>query len=274
VAARLAGLLFAFILPLVVVLIVIASFQSNLIFPVGAVPQVAMPHGARPLETLAADGKSRLRGLHIAPQSAGEHSQLILGFGGNGWNAVHTAQTLHQLYPDDHVVVFFYRGYAPSEGQAASIALLADAPLVYDAAVSETGAQRPILAGFSIGSGVAATLATKRPVAGLILVTPFDRLGLVAGDMFPWLPVSLVFAHEIDAAAALSTIDAPTVMIAAANDEIISAARTDGLRAVATSVVLDQLVGNVGHNDIYGSAEFAIAMRKGRALIAQGGSRR
>jgi pimeloyl-ACP methyl ester carboxylesterase len=233
-----------------------------------------MPHGARPLHVLAADGKSRLRGLHIAPQGADERSQLIVGFGGNGWNAVHTAQTLHRLYPDDHVVVFFYRGYSPSEGQAASSALLADAPIVYDAAVREIGAKRPILAGFSIGSGVAATLATKRPVAGLILVTPFDRLGLVAGEMFPWLPVSLFFAHEVDAAAALATVDAPTVIIAAANDEIISAARTDRLRAVATTLVLDHLVGDVGHNDIYGSAEFAGAMRKGRAMIAQGASKR
>ncbi len=35
----------------------------------------------------------------------------------------------------------------------------------------------PIIAiGFSIGSAVAAYLARHRPVAGLILVTPFDSL--------------------------------------------------------------------------------------------------
>lgn len=240
-----------------------------MIFPVGAVQRVAMPTDAQSLEIIAADGKSKLRGLHYEPRESNDGSRLILGFGGNGWNAIHTAQTLHELYPNDHVASFFYRGYPPSEGQAAADALLADASLVYDAAVKASGSDRVIAAGFSIGSGIAVNLAKERTLDGLILVTPFDRLGKVASEMFPFLPVGLVFAHEIDAEGAMRGLDVPTVIIAAGDDEIISAARTQGLRAVSHHVVLDRTIEGTGHNDIYGSHAFSEAMREGRVLIGQ-----
>ena len=65
-------------------------------------------------------------------------------------------------------------------GSASAEALLADAPLVLDAAVQRVRPQRTIAVGFSIGSAVAASLARRSDVDGLILVTPFDSLKAVA----------------------------------------------------------------------------------------------
>ena len=99
------------------------------------------------------------------PHSAGpsgEGQTLVLGFGGNGWNGQDVAEYLHQLFPDDEVVAFHYRGYAPSTGSPSAEALIADAPLVYDFAVEALKPTRIIAVGFSIGSGIAAELAAKR----------------------------------------------------------------------------------------------------------------
>jgi uncharacterized protein len=40
--------------------------------------------------------------------------------------------------------------------------------------------ERVVAIGFSIGSGAAAYLAQQRPLAGLVLVTPFDSLEALA----------------------------------------------------------------------------------------------
>lgn len=263
-AGRLATATLAILLGAGLVLAMIASLQSSLLFPVGSVASAPMPADARTIETIAADGRSKLHGVSFAPSEASPDSALVLGFGGNGWNAIHAAQQLRLLFPDDHVAVFFYRGYPPSQGEPSSAALIADAPLVYDAAVRESGARRVILAGFSIGSGVAATLAASRPVDGLMLITPFDRLGKVAADHYPFLPVSLLFRHDIDAAEALRAVRAPVAIIAAEEDEIIPARRTAALREAVAELVVDRTIAGAGHNDIYSNPAFAAAMREAR----------
>ena len=112
-----------------------------------------------------------------------------MGFGGNAWNAKVTALTLHNLLPDHDVVAFHYRGYAPSSGRPSARALLSDALVAFDYLQQALAHERIVLVGLSIGSGVAAYLARHRPVAGLILVTPFDSLETSARDLYWWAPV-------------------------------------------------------------------------------------
>ncbi len=175
------------------------EFQSHLIFPTHAVPLAGpLPKGAEILSLDTPDGH-KLAGIHIPADQPGPEKILILGFGGNAWNGQDVAEYLHQLFPDAEVAAFHYRGYSPSTGNAAAEALIADAPLVYDWVVQRIAPTKTIAVGFSIGSGVAAALAAKRPLDGLILVTPFDSLKAVAQSMYPWLPIGPFFGHEIDA---------------------------------------------------------------------------
>src|SRR5690348_14607037 len=183
------------------------EFQSHLIFPTHAVPEAGpCPPGAERLSLKTRDGKE-LAGIHISADEASRDKRLILGFGGNAWNAQDVAEYLHELFPDEDIVVFHYRGYAPSGGSASADALIADAPLVYDLAVDKLRPKRVVAIGFSIGSGIAATLAGSRKLDGLILVTPFDSLRAVAQSMYPWLPIGPFFEHEIDSASALRRTD-------------------------------------------------------------------
>ena len=76
-----------------------------------------------------------LAGIRIPAEQPSRTPTLILGFGGNAWNAQDVAEYLHELFPDEEVVSFHYRGYAPSKGSPSAQALISDAPLVYDAAV-------------------------------------------------------------------------------------------------------------------------------------------
>lgn len=238
------------------------EFQSQLIFPTHAVPPAGpWPPGAEDLSVRTADGKE-LAGIRIPPDEADDQRTLILGFGGNAWNAQDVAEYLHELFPDEDVVAFHYRGYAPSEGSPSAEVLIADAPLIYDAVVERLKPKHVVAVGFSIGSGVAATLGAARKLDGLILVTPFDSLRAVAQSMYPWLPIGPFFEHEIDAASALEKTDVPTAIIAAERDEIVPAARTEALRKRAPHVELDRTISGAGHNDIYARSDFHEAMRE------------
>src|SRR5205823_13555714 len=155
----------------------------HLIFPVHAVPAAGpMPIGAECLSVTTPSGEL-LQGIHIPSDEPDETRTLILGFGGNAWNGQDVGEYLHELYPDRGVVAFHYRGYRPSTGSPSGAGLIADAPLVYDAAVERVQPAKVIGIGFSIGSGVAAQLAASRKLDGLILVTPFDSLKALAQSM-------------------------------------------------------------------------------------------
>jgi len=238
------------------------QFQSHLIFPVHAVPPAGrLPSSAARLSLPTPDGHT-LHGVHIPPDGLNPGRVLVLGFGGNAWNGQDVAEYLHELYPDVDVVTFHFRGYAPSTGSPSADALVADAPLVYDAAVEQVQPKRVIAVGFSIGTGVAAQLSKARKLDGLILVTPFDSLKAVAQAMYPWLPIGPFFEHEIDAAGPLRTSKVPVGIIAAEHDSIVPRERTEALRKVIPDLVYDRTVSGAGHNDIYARSEFHEAMHE------------
>jgi pimeloyl-ACP methyl ester carboxylesterase len=243
------------------------EFQSQLIFPTHAVPPAGpVPPGANLLSLDTPDGH-KLAGIHIPADTPATKKTLVLGFGGNGWNGQDVAEYLHELFPDLDVVAFHYRGYAPSTGSPSAEALIADAPLVHDFAVERVGPDRIIAIGFSIGSGIAAELAAKRRLDGLIMVTPFDSLKAVAQSMYPWLPIGPFFDHEIDAARAIACVKTPVALIAGERDEIVPGARTAALRERIPTLVLDRTIARAGHNDIYARSDFHAAMREALATL-------
>jgi len=238
------------------------EFQSHLIFPVHAVPPAGpLPPGAERLSVETKDGH-KLAGIHISAAMPAKEKLLILGFGGNAWNGQDVAEYLHQIFPEAEVVAFHYRGYAPSTGSPSAGALIADAPLIYDAAVKHVKPSQVITVGMSIGSGVAAQLASQRSLDGLILVTPFDSLKLVAQSMYPWIPIGPFFEHELDAATLLEKAKLPVAIVAAERDEIVPRERTEALRARVGHLVFDRTIGGAGHNDIYARSELHAAMRE------------
>lgn len=241
--------------------VVLVLAQGAMIFPRAAVgPAPALPaHSQRLLLNAGADAV--LHGVRIAGRKRG--LPVLLGFGGNAWNAEAMALYLHQIAPDHDVVAYHYRGYAPSTGTPSAQALLADAAAVFDATPAPNGV---IAVGFSIGSGVAAHLGSVRALRALVLVTPFDNLRAVAQDSLPLFPVRWLFRHQIDTQSALlAGIGAPRLtLIMATQDSVIAPARAQALiRSLAQAGRHDvgQVQIAVGHNDIYNHPQAQAALR-------------
>ena len=240
--------------------------QTSMLFPTGLVADApaVLPTGAERLGIATADG-ARLAGLRLPGPV--ERAPLVLGFGGNAWNADHLAMFLRELSPDAEVVTFHYRGYRPSTGKPSAAALLADAVAIHDAVVPAASTRRVYAVGLSLGAGVAAHLARERPLAGLVLVSPFDSLGAVAQGHYFWLPVKLLFRHDIDAATAMAAHAGPTAVIGAGRDTIIPPRRTEALLPAIRRLVRHQVIAGADHNDLYDRSEFAAAYREAFAAV-------
>lgn len=258
-----------------IVAALIALAQDRLLFPRWAMgPGSPLPPNAERLVVSVASGE-KLVGVHLPPEGErrGE-ADLILGFGGNAWNANDLALLLHAIFPDRDVVAFHYRGYAPSTGAPSARAILEDALVIHDRIVADLAPRKIVAVGLSLGAGPAAHLASRRPIGGLILVTPFDTLTALAREHYPWLPVGLLLRHRMDVVGDLAKVTAPVAVISAAADTVIPPRRTAAVRTAARSQVLDRVIAHAGHNDIYDRIEFAHAMQQALSLIEAGGHSR
>ena len=239
----------------------VALAQTRLLFPadVAAANRPSLPAAAERL-TLATPDGPRLAGVRLGPGDASSGARpLLLGFGGNAWNADAMALYLHGLFPEHDVVAFHYRGYPPSGGEPSAKSLLADSLTIFDH-LQRKAPRKLIAVGFSIGSGVAAHLAHHRPVAGTILVTPFDSLEALAKEHFSWAPVSLLLRHRMPSLDLLRDRPTPTALIVAGRDTIVPARRSEPLRGAIPNLVLDRTIPEAGHNDLYDNPGFVAAM--------------
>jgi uncharacterized protein len=249
------------------VAVALALLQTSLLFPTGLVAraEVYLPPNARLVFVKAADG-TELHGVHVpAPASPG--ARLLLGFGGNAWNAATLAALLSEAVPGHEIVVFHYRGYLPSAGKPSAASLLRDALVIHDSLTEFASAAPVIAVGISIGAGPAMHLARHRRLSGAILVTPFDSLTALARHHYWWAPVRLLLRHEMEIGADAREVDEPVAIIAAERDGVVPAEQTAALRSRIKRLVLYRLIAGADHNSLYDHPGFAIALRKAVELI-------
>lgn len=241
--------------------------QTWLIFPAGlAASAPDLPAEARRVELETGKGEHVVLVRLPAARPTGEQRPLLLGFGGNAWNADAAALMLHRIFPEHEVAALHYRGYGPSSGRPSAAALFDDARRAYDH-IAHAEEADIVAVGLSIGAAVAVDLAAARPLEGIVLVTPFDSLKELAASHYPWLPVRLLLRHRMEPAETLRGLDVPVAMIAAGKDEVVPAARSAPVRDAARDLRSDITIPS-GHNDIYEHPDFAAALRRSIAAVS------
>lgn len=240
--------------------------QDRLIFfPQPLVSTAHLPPHARALAVTAADGTT-LRGW-IVPGTA-TPGPAIVYFGGN---AEEVSWTLaDRRWPREWTLVALnYRGYGDSEGTPAARDLLADALAVFDAVAArdDVDARRIVAFGRSLGTAMAAHVAARRPVAGAVLVSPYDSLAAIGRHHYPWLPVSLLLRQRFDPAADAVRSTAPLLAIVADADSIIPVDRSRALYDAWAGPKHWAAVARVDHNMLGATREFWDAIARFLAAV-------
>jgi pimeloyl-ACP methyl ester carboxylesterase len=155
-----------------------------------------------------------------------------------------------------------YRGYGSSAGAPSEEAFTADAVRWYDYAKGKLGAQRVVLFGRSLGSGVAVHLAAARAVDGVVLVTPYDSLTSVARHHYPYLPVSWMLKHPFDSVGRAPAIAVPLLCLVAERDEVIPVVHSKRLYDAWKGPKRWVELRGAGHNSTDDTPEFWQAIRE------------
>ena len=174
----------------------------------------------------------------------------MLYFGGNAEEVSWMIEAAQANASGVSWLLMDYRGYGQSAGAPSEKALVEDALALYDHAAKLPGTdpKRIFAFGRSLGSGVAVALAAERPLAGVVLATPFDSLAAVAKRYYWYLPVDWMLKHRFDSAARAPQLKTPLLCLIAERDEVIPAVHAERLFEAWGGAKRKVVLAEAGHN--------------------------
>jgi len=156
----------------------------------------------------------------LSPRQPSDGQVLVVY--GNGSSAVgcsHYADDIQKLSAVD-VFILEYPGYEDRSGKPTQENLFHAA----DEAFQLLDTNKPVyLVGESLGSGVAAYLAGTHPgkIAGILLLSPYNRLVDVAQDHMPFLPVWLLLVDRFPSEDYLRHYHGPVGIVVDGRDQVV-----------------------------------------------------
>lgn len=174
----------------------------------------------------------------------------ILYSHGNGADVGDELYTLYEMGKSVNCNVFTYdySGYGRSSGKPSESNLYSDIECALNVLKCEYQVHpgSVILFGRSIGSVPTVDLATKKSVAGVVLVCP---LASALRTLFPQMTKSLFFDvyQNIDK---ISKVNSPVLVIHGTEDEVISISQGMALHSKCSNAVDPLWIEGAGHNDI------------------------
>ncbi len=178
-----------------------------------------------------------------------EGADALVYFGGNAEDVSRNLPVFSIAFPRHALYLLHYRGYGGSAGEPSEDALFKDALALFDLAHARHS--RVIVVGRSLGSGLAVRVASLRPAARLVLVTPYDSIVGIAADLYPVLPVNWLMRDKYESWRYAPGVSAPTLIIAAEHDEVIPRESTQLLYArFSKGVASMTVIAGAGHNSV------------------------
>jgi uncharacterized protein len=156
---------------------------------------------------------------HVPPR---EGMPVVIYFQGNGGGLNLRTERFKKLTSDGTGLVGLnYRGYGGSEGQPSEAGIILDAKAAYDFAAERYGADRIVLWGESLGTGVAVAVAAEKPVARVILESPYTSVVDVAASIYWFVPVRSLVKDSFHSDERIANVNVPVLVAHGARDTIV-----------------------------------------------------
>ena len=179
----------------------------------------------------------------------------IIYFGGNAEEVSLNLPDFSSALPRHALYLMHYRGFGGSAGKPTEAALISDALALFDKVYAEH--ENVILFGRSLGTGIALQVASLRPAAKLILVTPYDSLIDLASSKYPYIPVRWLLKDTYESRRYAPKIHIPVLILAAEEDSVVSREQTMLLHShLKPNLVSFNILPNTSHNSISESPRY------------------
>lgn len=178
---------------------------------------------------------------------------VVLHFHGNSGSIAHRtdkAQTL--MAAGFGVLLLEYRGFAGNPGRPTEDGLYEDARgAMRWLATQGIAADRVVLYGESLGTGVAVQIASETTPAGIILEAPYTSIPDVAALQYPFVPVHWLTLDRYDSLAKIGRVTAPLLLIHGERDGLIPITLAKRLFAAAAEPKQAVFVPQASHDDLF-----------------------
>ena len=181
-----------------------------------------------------------------------EDGPVVLYLHGNAGHIGHRAERVRQVAARGWGGLFIqYRGFGGNPGQISEAGLRIDAEAGL-AALRQRGirAERIVVWGESLGSGLATGLAAHHAVGAVVLETPYTSIAAIAKQRYPFAPVDLLLKDRFDSLGAMAAIRAPILIAVAGRDQVVPPAMGQALHAAATAPAELWLAPQSSHTDL------------------------
>jgi alpha-beta hydrolase superfamily lysophospholipase len=142
-----------------------------------------------------------------------------------------------------------YRGFGKSSGHIESEAQLhADVRAAWAHIAAKYEGRHRVFVGRSLGTGLAATLAAEVQPELTLLISPYQSIASLAGEIYPWVPGALL-RYPLRTDLVLPRIEGPVLLLHSDRDATIPVEHSRRLLAAVPTARLAVIEG-AGHNDL------------------------
>jgi fermentation-respiration switch protein FrsA (DUF1100 family) len=194
----------------------------------------------------SADGV-RVIAWHVPPR---EGMPVVIYFQGNGGGLNLRAERFKKITAAGiGLVALNYRGFGGSAGSPEEAGIILDAKAAYDFAAERYGAGRIVLWGESLGTGVEVALAAEKPVARVLLESPYTSITDVAASVYWFAPVRTLLKDTFRSDERIAKVTAPVLVVHGGRDTIVRIGFGERLYELIKGPKQFIRLPDAGHND-------------------------
>ncbi len=184
----------------------------------------------------------------------------LLFFGGRSHDSVGLIKRLSSRFTHTRIITFNYRSYGKSKGFVNEKNVYKDGLKIAQMVQKHYGDF--YILGFSIGSSVAAYVASKVKVKGVFLVGAFDSIALLTkskyGKNLSWL-----LRYRFDNTKFVQNIDAKTYLFVSKDDEITYIENGRNLKKHVKNLAVYKEYDNISHKELLWNDDIVYLINKG-----------
>ena len=197
--------------------------------------------------SIQTDDNVALEGVIYEPK---EPKSTLLVFVGRSHDAVALAKKLSCLYPFSRIVTFNYRGYGKSGGSVNEKNILQDGLKIAQLVQKNYGDF--YLLGFSLGSSVAAFVASKQSVKALFLIGAFDSVKKIIEQKYSKISsLAKLVRYKFKTLSYMQNVPANTYLFVSTDDEIIPLQNARNLKQHIKNLVYYIELDRLSHKELF-----------------------